>query len=101
MLGALGASSACGQSGTQVRFPAMKLSTALKHYKTEGAIARALNIKHQAVAQWKAKGRVPLARALELEQLTKGAIKVDTSVYARDPLPAPPRRRTAGARAAD
>lgn len=67
--------------------PPMKFSTALKHYKTQRAIAQALGIKDQAVGQWKEKDRIPLKRARQLEALTDGKLKIDPQVYIRTDPP--------------
>jgi len=59
----------------------MRYATALAHYGTGIAIAQALGIKTQAVYQWKRTGIVPELRAMKLEKLSKGKIKVDPRVY--------------------
>jgi DNA-binding transcriptional regulator YdaS (Cro superfamily) len=62
----------------------MTFASALAHFKTQRSIANALGIKEQAIGQWKKSGVVPIRRAHQLEELTKGKVKVDASVYARD-----------------
>lgn len=61
----------------------MKFETALTHYGTSRAIARVLDVTEQAVAQWKAKGKVPWYQALRLQEKTEGKLTVDASCYAR------------------
>lgn len=61
--------------------PAMKYSSALKHFKTGLAIAEVLGIKPQAVYQWKRKGVVPPKKAVLLEAHSRGKVKVDSRVY--------------------
>lgn len=66
----------------------MKYATALRFYETGLAIAQALNIKPQAVYQWKARGVVPIKSALRLQAHSGGKVKVDPRVYAkRGPKP--------------
>lgn len=60
----------------------MTFDTALAHFKTQRNMANALGIKEQAVGQWKKSGRVPMLRALQLQELTKGKLRIDASVYA-------------------
>ena len=48
------------------------LSDLVRYFGTKAAIAQALNIRPQAVYQWK--GKVPPLRALELERLTQGRL---------------------------
>jgi DNA-binding transcriptional regulator YdaS (Cro superfamily) len=62
----------------------MTFYTALAHFKTQRAIAAAIGITEQSIGQWKKSGVVPIRRAHQLEELTKGKVKVDASVYARD-----------------
>lgn len=45
----------------------------LKHYGSQAAVAEALRIKQPSVANWG--DRLPELRQLEIEQLTKGALK--------------------------
>lgn len=47
------------------------LSRVIQHFGGQSELARKLGIKPQAVQQWK---RIPLDRALEIEELTEGAI---------------------------
>ena len=61
----------------------MTYDTALAYYRTGIAIAKALGIKTQAVYQWKKTGRVPELRARQLQQLSRGKVKVDPRVYER------------------
>ena len=66
---------------TALHFAWMKYSTARKFFKTNRAIAAALQISSAAVGLWKAKDRVPLGRAYQLQKLTRGKLKVDESLY--------------------
>jgi hypothetical protein len=61
----------------------MTYDTALAHYKTGLKIAQVLGIKSQAVYQWKKTGVVPELRARQLQQLSRGRVKVDPQVYER------------------
>jgi len=61
----------------------MTYDTAMKFYKTGLAIAKALNIKPQAVYAWKKSGVVPEKRAVRLQAHSKGKCPVDPKVYER------------------
>jgi hypothetical protein len=61
----------------------MKYDTAMGFFKTGRAIAWILNIKPQAVYQWKKTGVVPIKSALRLQAHSKGKCKVDPRVYER------------------
>lgn len=57
----------------------MLTETALRHFKTQSAIARALDISPAAVSKW---GEiVPIESALALEIVTHAAVEVDRSLY--------------------
>lgn len=47
------------------------LDKVLRHFGNRSKLARALGINPQAVQQWE---RVPLGRALQIEELTSGAV---------------------------
>lgn len=63
----------------------MKFETAWGFYKSNRAIALAAHVSDQAVNQWKAKGIVPFLSAITLESQSRGAIKVDRTVYVKKP----------------
>lgn len=46
----------------------------IKHFKTQAALARALNLQRMTISNWKNRG-IPTGRALELEHMTKGRVK--------------------------
>ena len=53
----------------------MKTKDVIEHYKTQTAVARALNIRDSAVSQW---GEFPpLLRQHQLEKLTGGKLKAE------------------------
>ena len=57
----------------------MLTETALKHFKTQAAIARALDISPAAVSKWPE--IVPLESATALEIITSGELQVDRGLY--------------------
>jgi len=57
----------------------MTFADVLAHYKTQSAAARALGIAQASVAEW-AKAGVPILRQYQIEVLSKGSLKVSTSV---------------------
>lgn len=59
----------------------MKTTEVVQHFGGRRRVAEALGISTQAVAQWRE--RVPLASALQLEVLTRGAFRVDPKAYRR------------------
>jgi hypothetical protein len=59
----------------------MRTDEVLAHYKTQQAIAAALNIKQPSVAVW---GEFPPpVRQLQLERLTDGVLKAEADCEAR------------------
>lgn len=57
----------------------MRTENAVAYFKTQAAIARALEISPAAVCKWG--DVVPLESALALELLTSGGLAVDKSMY--------------------
>lgn len=51
----------------------------LKHFPTVVAVADSLGIRRQSVYKWPAV--VPITRAVALERITKGKLKVVTRLY--------------------
>ncbi|MGX5913925.1 Cro/CI family transcriptional regulator [Aliidiomarina sp. Khilg15.8] len=56
----------------------MKKTDAIKHFGSQAAIARALQISKTAVSNWPE--AIPPRRAYELERLTEGELKTDLLV---------------------
>lgn len=59
----------------------MLFDTAWLFYRSNRKMAKAAKVSDQAVSLWKKKGIVPIDKAAALELHSKGAIKVDSSVY--------------------
>jgi len=59
----------------------MDKAVAISHFGNQTKLASALGIVPRSVSGWP--DRVPLARALQIEKLTHGKLKVDLSLYAR------------------
>lgn len=53
----------------------MKKADVVNYFGNEVKVAKALGITKGAVNQWS--DRIPLARAYQIEKITKGALKVD------------------------
>ncbi len=51
---------------------------------SQAKVALSLNLKQPAVAQWEAGGRPDLAKALELQALTKGDVPASSWGYTED-----------------
>ena len=59
----------------------MLTATAIEHYGTQAALARALNVTRSAINQW---GEiVPQGAAYKLQALTEGVLKVDPENYGK------------------
>ncbi len=61
----------------------MRTSDAIEYYGTQAKLARAAEVKPQAITQWIATGVVPPATAIQLEIKTKGELAVKASAYAK------------------
>ena len=57
----------------------MNYHDVLAFYKTQQAAADALGIEQASISKWQNK-RVPHLRQLQLEKLTKGALKAEKSI---------------------
>jgi DNA-binding transcriptional regulator YdaS (Cro superfamily) len=57
----------------------MKKKTVVKHFNTQGSIARFLGISRQAVSQWP--DIIPEAAARKIEKYTDGELVVDEGLY--------------------
>lgn len=66
----------------------MKYDAALKHYKTNAALAAAAGVSKQAVTRWAKTGVVPEASAWRLNAHSKGRVKMNMKDY--DAAPAAP-----------
>lgn len=58
---------------THIETPDSPLSRAVEHFGSGAALARALGVVPMTVSQWSRRG-VPVGRAIEIENLTGGAI---------------------------
>jgi hypothetical protein len=61
----------------------MRTSDALSHYHTQTELAVACGVTPQAITYWIKKGIVPYANALELQDMTRGKLKVNHALYRR------------------
>jgi transcriptional repressor of cell division inhibition gene dicB len=57
----------------------MKKTAVLRHFGGSNATARALVIDKSSVSRWDA--IIPLRRAVQIEHLTRGVLKVDLRLY--------------------
>lgn len=58
--------------------PAMRTTDVIKHFGSQAAVARALGIKPPSVAEWG--DDVPPLRQLQIEKITRGALKANRDV---------------------
>lgn len=61
----------------------MKRSDALKHFKTQAALAEALGIGQSSVAEWGED--IPALRQIQIERITVGALKADPECWPQSP----------------
>lgn len=58
----------------------MRLLDAVSHFGTQERLAKALGIEQGSISSWN-RELIPLARALQVEKITKGKLKADLSAY--------------------
>lgn len=58
----------------------MRLDEAVSHFGTQQKLADALGIKQGSISSWD-RDVIPLARALQIEKITKGKLKADLGLY--------------------
>lgn len=58
----------------------MKPQDAIKHFKTQKALADALGFNQSAVANWVARNEIPSLSQLRIEALTGGKLKADKAI---------------------
>lgn len=58
----------------------MLIRDAIKHFGSKSKLAEALGLNRSAISNWKGT-LVPRWRAFELEQITKGKLKLDPALY--------------------
>jgi hypothetical protein len=59
----------------------MRTETALKHYESRTALAKAAGVTRQAVQRWVKTGVIAEAAAYRLQEATRGKLRVDKAVY--------------------
>lgn len=59
----------------------MKKETAIQHFGSAAAVARAINRAPSAVVEWPA--IVPEGMAYKIQVITRGRLRVDTSLYGK------------------
>jgi DNA-binding transcriptional regulator YdaS (Cro superfamily) len=60
----------------------MRKLTAVQHFGTQQKLAEKLGISQGSMSSWDP-DRIPLARALQVEKLTRGKLRVDMALYQR------------------
>jgi DNA-binding transcriptional regulator YdaS (Cro superfamily) len=58
----------------------MRLQDAVSYFGSQNKLAAALGMSQGSMSSWD-KDRIPLARALQVEKLTRGKIRVDMGKY--------------------
>lgn len=60
----------------------MKASTAIEFYGSRKKLCQAAKVAYVTVCAWQHRGdRVPIDKAARLQELTRGKLKVDLSLY--------------------
>lgn len=62
----------------------MNKSDAIEFFGTQTALAQAIGIGQSSVAEWGED--IPALRQIQLERITKGALKADPTCYGPTPL---------------
>jgi len=55
---------------------------AIKHFRTQSALAAALGVSQPAVSNWLSRGAIPAIKQLTLENITGGALQAGRNVRA-------------------
>lgn len=63
----------------------MTIEQAIRYFKTQSALAKALSIRPQSVGEWVRKGKIPEKQQLRLEKITAGTL-VASDFHADDTL---------------
>lgn len=58
----------------------MRLQDAVSYFGSQNKLAEALGMSQGSMSSWD-RDRIPLARALQVEKLTRGKLKVDMGLY--------------------
>lgn len=61
----------------------MKPNDVLDYYRTQEAVADALDIAQASISKWITNGHVPHLRQLQLERHSGGALKADAGILPR------------------
>ena len=61
----------------------MRLQDAVSYFGSQNKMAAALGMKQGSISSWD-RERIPLARALQVEKLSRGKLKADLSMYAHN-----------------
>ena len=56
--------------------PTLSINEIIDHFGNQSILARKLGIKPQAVQQWIARDHLPIRRAIEIERITEGRIRL-------------------------
>ena len=72
----------------------MTFDDVIRHFKSQGNVARALHLSQPSIHSWREKG-VPHLRQLQLEALTRGKLKAAPEAKVPPPKPERPSDATA------
>ena len=57
------------------------IATIIEYFGNQSILARKLGIKPQAVQQWISRGHLPIRRALQIERITEGKIRLEAILH--------------------
>lgn len=55
----------------------LSIADIIRYFGNQSILARKLEIKPQAVQQWISRGQIPIRRAIQIERITDGKIRLD------------------------
>ena len=59
----------------------LSINEIIDHFGNQSILARRLRIKPQAVQQWIVRQHLPIRRALQIERITEGRIRLEQIIH--------------------
>lgn len=61
--------------------PSLSIESLIEFFGNQSILARKLGIKPQAVQQWLVRGQIPIRRAIQIERITGGEIRLEDIIH--------------------